>query len=635
MKKNIVIRLFVGLSILSTATLLSAATQPKFSLIPATLTTVVLPVNGQTTVQYKVTNNTKVTRTLTMVPIKGITQSISQSGSCANPFTLSHNESCFLNLPLIGTQITERVLGGPKICKTKGPGDNTPDPFLCSQPSEINSLNITSVGIQEAIISVSPSVQQMFVGGPPVTLIVTNYSTTVTAQNITLSLPSTWTDVHQDSSSCVSVAPGKTCMLIFMPGATTAHPNPQVNPIQGSNTNQATATLSVQNVNLTVAPPSLTIQTNTSATGILSVTNQNSSVIANSVAVTFPLAWNAKVTASGCSTIAAGVTCDITLTVASPYVNQAFQAVAIQGSNTTTATSSVSVVGGSSGLSLEPNSLVLAAGDRGGVAKTITVKNTGPNSVTNINTNFSSPSAVTVSSTCSSLLNTGDTCVFTFTPVASGTWIDQFAPTSFNITGISSGNTITAPASILVLDYQSLYQGGYLFSIDPTGTIGAVLSISDNQSFVLQWSYLAGITGANSYYLGSNNTAAMINHPEVDAAAAEICVGYSSTPSGATCSGVELCYNDWYLPAICEMGPDSSDNFICNNSTQNIADSLPTFLGCTSSFCLQNFYWSSTEYALGAANQAWEQSYSGYAGISQGVAGKSNTLNIRCIRHLT
>lgn len=100
---------------------------------------------SSTNITYKVINNTRVTRTLTLVPTSGISQATTGAGSCASPFTLAMGKSCFLNLKLNSKQLPALVNGGPEVCKTYGSGNNAPDPFLCSQPSAQNSLHITIV----------------------------------------------------------------------------------------------------------------------------------------------------------------------------------------------------------------------------------------------------------------------------------------------------------------------------------------------------------------------------------------------------------------------------------------------------------------------------------------------------------
>lgn len=155
------VKLLLGFIFLVCTTLSFSGTQPKFDIIPTTATTKQISVHGHDTVQYRVTNNTKITRTLVMKTIPGITQI--EAAGCANPFTLSPGASCFLTLALNGSLLPQRVIRGPEVCKTQGPGNNTPDPFLCSQPSAANSLNITvtsaSISLTQLVISPpSPSI---------------------------------------------------------------------------------------------------------------------------------------------------------------------------------------------------------------------------------------------------------------------------------------------------------------------------------------------------------------------------------------------------------------------------------------------------------------------------------------------
>jgi hypothetical protein len=118
-----------------------AAIQATFSLVAKTPTSIGVPANRQTIVQYLVTNNTAITRTLTMVPIPNVTQLTSDSSQCRNPFTLAKNQSCNLTLLINGAQQTSSYFGGPVVCKTKN-NSNTPDPFLCSQPEASMELYI-------------------------------------------------------------------------------------------------------------------------------------------------------------------------------------------------------------------------------------------------------------------------------------------------------------------------------------------------------------------------------------------------------------------------------------------------------------------------------------------------------------
>ena len=111
-----------------------AATQPKFTFTPLTDTTVIMSLDQTVVVRYLITNQTTVTRTLTVVPTPGITQTTAGTGVCPSPFTLAHGQSCVLTLSLYGINLSERTVGGPKVCKTKSTGDTQYDPFYVHNP---------------------------------------------------------------------------------------------------------------------------------------------------------------------------------------------------------------------------------------------------------------------------------------------------------------------------------------------------------------------------------------------------------------------------------------------------------------------------------------------------------------------
>jgi DNA-binding beta-propeller fold protein YncE len=122
------------------------ASQPTFSIVPTadSITSLLLPGNFTETVNYQVTNNTKITRTLTMVPMTAVSQTLAGPGKCGNPFVLGPQESCTLTLVISGSQIPPTgIKGGPVICKTKGPNNNNPDSILCAQPSQASILDIS------------------------------------------------------------------------------------------------------------------------------------------------------------------------------------------------------------------------------------------------------------------------------------------------------------------------------------------------------------------------------------------------------------------------------------------------------------------------------------------------------------
>ncbi|STX30182.1 protein with a bacterial immunoglobulin-like domain [Legionella beliardensis] len=122
---------------------LHAGSKPTFRITPSTPTTLQAPLDFTFRVNYQVTNNTKITRTLTMVPIEGVKQNV-EAGNCSKPFTLAAGQSCTLSLQINGSNLRPSgIHGGPVICKTAGAGNNAPDPFLCSRPLNKNLLHIT------------------------------------------------------------------------------------------------------------------------------------------------------------------------------------------------------------------------------------------------------------------------------------------------------------------------------------------------------------------------------------------------------------------------------------------------------------------------------------------------------------
>lgn len=120
-----------------------AGSLTKFSILPIQRAPTQLPINGVGTAQYLVINNTQLTRTLTIGLMAGVYQVAGGAGSCPIPFKLAPGQTCVLMLELIANEIGHQGLcSGPVVCKTVGTGDNRPDPFLCSQASPSDSLQV-------------------------------------------------------------------------------------------------------------------------------------------------------------------------------------------------------------------------------------------------------------------------------------------------------------------------------------------------------------------------------------------------------------------------------------------------------------------------------------------------------------
>jgi DNA-binding beta-propeller fold protein YncE len=127
------------------SSVLHADAKTKFSIVPLGENHLKITKVGAAEVIYQMTNNTKITRTLTLTPQKGLVQKTNIPGSCSAQFTLAPNQSCALHIEVHGNQIArEGYVGGPVICKSS---NGAPDPFLCSQPSLVNSLYVTFIQI--------------------------------------------------------------------------------------------------------------------------------------------------------------------------------------------------------------------------------------------------------------------------------------------------------------------------------------------------------------------------------------------------------------------------------------------------------------------------------------------------------
>ncbi len=209
---SLIKRLGIGACALLATFMLHAVAQPKFTLVPMTPTTLSLNPTDTAVVQYRVTNQTNITRTLTIMPIAGITQITTPTLlvpnlECPNPFTLASMQSCLLTLELNGSSLPDRVTNGPVVCKTQGPGNNSPDPILCSQPSQADSLNITLLGGTSnplRSIAVTPANSTIGVGAPQ------QFTATGTyASGATLNLTElvTWSSSNTSVATASNVTP--------------------------------------------------------------------------------------------------------------------------------------------------------------------------------------------------------------------------------------------------------------------------------------------------------------------------------------------------------------------------------------------------------------------------------------------
>lgn len=323
---------------------LQAGAQPMFSLTPLTPTSFAIASDEVATVQYRVVNQTNMTRTLTLANFAGhvgIKQVISGINTCSNPFQLLPQQSCTLTLLVYGNEIASAIKGEPEICKTKE-GNDQPDSFLCSRASKADALNIIPVVEKQPVLFVEPSSLSLVTNGHAQSLIITNSATQIIARNIRANFRGTELDgnVTQDASECERVDPGKTCTLTFFPGEHAISPTNF--SIKGDNTRTIGASIEVisdttAGINVTGSP--IVLEYNTSEN--LVVTNNSPLVDATNIqAHNVPASITTG--ATGCDFVARnGGTCTLSFTAGTTAITETM--FDIYGDNTSRVAATIAV----------------------------------------------------------------------------------------------------------------------------------------------------------------------------------------------------------------------------------------------------------------------------------------------------
>ena len=306
-----------------------------------------------------------------------------------------------------------------------------------------------------------------------------------------------------------------------------------------------------------------------------------------------------------------------------------------------------------------------------GAARTITLTNTGASTASSVT--YSPSPALPVGTgitpaSCGNIAPAG-TCVLTITPGATASaaaYDTNPTPITLSVQGTNT-NTLTPTLNIVAL--ASVYQSGFIYSIDDstatTGSIGGKVAAVTDQAAGIIWSsdgsgttvsYIAifgisetstsaspipssgqitGQSACNGRTDGSCDTTNIVTYYNANRTAG----GAAPTPLTQYASG--LCkasiggYTDWYLPAICEMGPASNGSG-CASGTPNMVTNLSSLrTSCTGTSCLAGYYWSSTEGSGGPTDSAWYQNFASGGGSNQGFANKRSSLGVRCSRALT
>ncbi|MBU3618628.1 DUF1566 domain-containing protein [Polynucleobacter sp. JS-Fieb-80-E5] len=290
-------------------------------------------------------------------------------------------------------------------------------------------------------------------------------------------------------------------------------------------------------------------------------------------------------------------------------------------------------------LSLSTTTLALATS---GTPRIVIVTNTGQVSASTVN--FSAnpvlPYGTTSASTCGGTLTAGSSCTITITPGSAASASASAGTAAVPSTlAISGSNTNSLDANIYVLTYGSIYQSGYIFSIDDspsaTNNIGGKVLALSSQPTSSYWSTtdnnIPGITETDTSPCNG------ANHGRCDTTQIVSYYTALSVPYGQYAAG--LCkstisgYGDWYLPSICEMNNTTSlVSSSCNPATQDIQSKLVN----TGIVPLTNYFWSSTEVSFNPASVVWVNYFDPFGGSVVNGASKTTALaSVRCTRALT
>jgi len=276
-----------------------------------------------------------------------------------------------------------------------------------------------------------------------------------------------------------------------------------------------------------------------------------------------------------------------------------------------------------------------------GRPRSITITNTGTVAATDVSYSSSSlPEGTSISPASCGTIAPSETCVLTIVPGAeasSDAGHTKPKPVTLSITG---SNTNTVSSAIHILTYGSVYRGGLVFAFDDTkgcsspdvcaGSVGGKIVIPKNAGYARwykDWGTTDGVgSAAQSLTDGVSNTEAIVaKFPDANNNyAANVCSKYRVSDASNT-------YDDWYLPALCEMGYTGHViNGSCGGENrdpklQNIQSSLVDtgVVGAP-----EGYHWSSTEVSN---SQAMHQEF--YPSSSwQSWSDKGFNYPVRCVR---
>lgn len=259
------------------------------------------------------------------------------------------------------------------------------------------------------------------------------------------------------------------------------------------------------------------------------------------------------------------------------------------------------------------------------------------------------PNGTNTSTNCTTLAP-GASCTITVTPGNTASAVPgDLAPVPITLS-VGGSNTNLLSPTVQVLTHGSVYQGGYVFSIDdttsPAGNIGGKVAALNDASPGVIWdsngnggapvdvaySVIPGIDELSTPFAGFcyGGTDGACNTNEITNFLTGVNNAYYA--AGA-CRATMNTYSDWYLPAVCELGSDASPGCAGGQSMQaNLIDNNALSVGTLPTAIS---YWSSTPSNAAPDFNAWAHQFGiGILAVSSSDF-KHGLHRVRCVRALT
>ncbi len=380
----------------------------------------------------------------------------------------------------------------------------------------------------------------------------------------------------------------------------------------------------------------ISLPTNNSVT--IQVKNQSASVTALNIKATLPTSWtDVSQSLTNCTSVAPGQVCTIMITAGDAI--HALVNLPINGTNTNVVLNQIEIIQATT-LSASISSLAVSVNNTGvnaaltGTPRQIIITNTGTVNALSVTYSLSNalPSGTTISPASCGVIAPSANCTLTITPGdAPSSTPGDVSPSPVALL-ISGSNTNSLTPEVQIVTYGSVFQSGYIFSVDDTtpdtGSIGGKILGLTNESNAIAWggygtnigasTYDTNISGAND---GAANTSAIVEALGAGSYAAITC--FNSSVGGFT---------DWYLPSICEMAPHTS---ICYAGSTNILQQLFEASPTIGNIPDRGSYWTSTQ-TNGSPSIAAFHHYFASGGNSANYGEEKRTaLAVRCVRKIS